>query len=119
QQLSRSFYEKDPKLEERFGRISTSFIEQIDALSRIASEFSAFAKLPETKLVEINLIEKILKSIDLYNNNHNTVIQLVNNTNLKDIAVLVDRSQLLRSFNNLIKNAIEASPTKRKHRITI
>ncbi|WP_216629107.1 ATP-binding protein [Sphingobacterium lumbrici] len=119
QQLSRSFYEKDPKLEERFERISTSFIEQIDALSRIASEFSAFAKLPETKLVEINLIEKISKSIDLYNNNHNTVIQLANNTNLKSITVLGDRNQLLRSFNNLIKNAIEASPTKRKHRIAI
>lgn len=119
QQLSRSFYENDPHLEDRFKRISNSFIEQIDALSHIASEFSSFAKLPETKLVIINLEEKIRKSTDTFTNIPNTEIQLYNYTKRPKIMILGDRGQLLRSFNNLIKNAIEAGGKRRKIKITI
>lgn len=119
QQLSRSFYEKDPRLEERFKKISTSFIEQIDALSHIASEFSSFAKLPETKLVVIDLIGKISKSIDTFSNTPNTEINLNNYTKIPKIFVLGDRGQMLRSFNNLIKNAIEAGGKRRKLKINI
>lgn len=119
QQLSRSFYENDPKLTERFQKISTSFIQQIDALSHIASEFSAFAKLPDTNLVPIDLIAKINKSLDVYNNNQNTAIVFENHTKLKKIIVLGDKDQLLRSFNNLLKNAIEATSRRRRHKINI
>lgn len=119
QQLSRSFYENDPKLEERFKKISTSFIEQIDALSHIASEFSSFAKLPETKLIVIDLEEKIYKSIDTFANIPNTEIRFYNYTKRPKILVLGDKGQLLRSFNNLIKNAIEAGGKRRKLKITI
>ncbi|ERJ60531.1 ATP-binding protein [Sphingobacterium paucimobilis] len=119
QQLSRSFYENDPRLTERFQKISTSFIQQIDALSHIASEFSAFAKLPDTNLVPIDLIAKINKSLDVYNNNQNTAIVFENHTNMKKIIVLGDRDQLLRSFNNLLKNAIEATSRRKRHKINI
>lgn len=119
QQLSRSFYENDPRLKERFEKISTSFIQQIDALSHIASEFSAFAKLPDTNLVPINIIAKINKSINVYNNNHNTAIIFDNYTHKNEIIVLGDRDQLLRSFNNLLKNAIEATSRRRKHKIHV
>ena len=119
QQLSRSFYENDPRLQERFQKVSTSFIQQIDALSHIASEFSAFAKLPDTNLAPIDLIAKINKSIDVYNNNQNTAIVFENHTNMHRIIVLGDRDQLLRSFNNLLKNAIEATSRRRKHKINI
>jgi len=117
QQLSRSFYEGDPKLEERFKKISTSFIEQIDALSHIASEFSSFAKLPETKMVVIDLIGKITKSIDTFSSNPNTQISIRNNTGIPKLNVLGDRGQLLRTFNNLLKNAMEASPKRRKLKV--
>lgn len=119
QQLSRSFYENDPRLEERFKKISTSFIEQIDALSHIASEFSSFAKLPETKLIVINLEEKIHKAIDTFANIPNTDIIYFNYTKRPQIMVLGDKSQMLRTFNNLIKNAIEAAGKRRKLKITI
>jgi len=119
QQLSRSFHENDPNLEERFKKISTSFIEQIDALSHIASEFSSFAKLPETKMIVIDLIEKITKSIDTYSSNPNVYISIHNRTKLPKVKVLGDRGQLLRTFNNLIKNAIEAGSKRRKLKINI
>src|SRR5690606_41613368 len=46
QQLIRSYQENDSRFEERFKRISTSIIEQVDLLSIIATEFSTFAMLP-------------------------------------------------------------------------
>src|SRR5690606_30377514 len=119
QQLSRSFYENDPKLEERFKKISTSFIEQIDALSHIASEFSSFAKLPETKLIVINLEEKIYKSIDTFANNPNTDIAFQDDTIRPKILVRGDKGQLLHSIKKLNKNAIEAGGKRRKINITI
>ncbi len=119
QQLIRSFQENDQRFQERFERTSHSIIEQIDSLSTIATEFSAFAKLPETNMVKINLVEKIFKVINLFNSTVNTVITFSNNTEMEVISVLGDRDQLLRSFNNLFKNAIEASVGRRKHKINV
>lgn len=119
QQLIRSYQENDDRFEERFQRISTSIIEQIDILSKIATEFSAFAKLPETSLEKINLIEKIRKAINLFSNTGNTSIILINETPDKSLFVLGDRDQFLRTFNNLLKNAIEASLGRKKIKINI
>ncbi|KGE14048.1 ATP-binding protein [Sphingobacterium deserti] len=119
QQLMRSYNENDQRFAERFLRISNSVIEQIDSLSKIATEFSAFAKLPETNLVKINLIEKILKVMNLFNSSSNTLIVLNNETMDRAIYILGDRDQMLRSFNNLFKNAIEASVGRKKTRINV
>lgn len=119
QQLVRSYQENDDRFEERFQRISTSIIEQIDILSKIATEFSAFAKLPETSLEKINLIEKIRKAINLFSSTGNTSIILINETSDKSIFVLGDRDQFLRTFNNLFKNAIEASLGRKRIKINI
>ena len=120
QQLNKSFKDNDERFSERFEKISNSFIEQIEALARIASEFSAFAKLPESKFVVLNLIEKINKSIHVYDNLPNVHIELTNNTPfLERIEIYSDRDQLIRTFNNLIKNAIEATLGRRKPKIQV
>jgi len=118
QQLERSFDENDPKFRERFKKVASSFIDQINSLSIIANEFSNFAKMPETDLVQINLIEKINKCTVLFSN-ANVDIQIDNETGKNAIIVFGDRDQLLRTFNNLIKNAIEAEVGKRKKKIHI
>lgn len=119
QQLTRSYKEDDPRFEERFTKISNSFIEQINSLSRIATEFSNFAKLPDTNVVKIDVVEKINKSANVFHNSHNTHIKVINNTDFEHLYVLGDKDQLLRTFNNLIKNSIEASIGRKKHLISI
>lgn len=119
QMLSRSYSENDPRFEERFHKFSNSFIEQINSLSRIATEFSNFAKLPDTNLAKINIIEKINKSANTFHNSQNTYIKVINNTDNEKVFVFGDRDQLLRTFNNLIKNSIEASIGRKKHLISI
>jgi len=119
QQLMRSYNEDDPKFAERFQRISISIIEQIDSLSTIATEFSAFAKLPETNLMKLDIMEKINKTVILFGNETNVSITVMNHTEQAHLYILGDRDQFLRSLNNLFKNAIEASRGKKKHKIDV
>ena len=119
QPLERSWKEKDPRFEERFEKFSDSFIEQIDSLSHIASEFSEFAKMPDTQLKEVDVIDILVKVAEVFRNNEGVKIT-VTNTYGKDVAIIQgDRDQLLRSFNNLIKNSIEAAISKRRCQINI
>ncbi|MFC7525776.1 ATP-binding protein [Parapedobacter sp. GCM10030251] len=114
QQLERSWKEKDPRFDERFARFSESFIEQIDSLSLIASEFSEFARMPDTQLKEVDVLDIMNKAVEVFNNNIGVKIRIHNRCGDSEIRIQGDRDQLLRTFNNLIKNSIEATITKRK-----
>lgn len=113
QLLEKSWKEKDPNFELKFQRFYKSFVEQIDSLATIASEFSNFAKMPDTKLEKLLLIPIIEQTRDVFTNTQNAEIYISNLTN-KEVVVHGDKDQLLRSFNNLMKNAIEAANTKEK-----
>jgi len=112
QLLEKSWKEKDPKFDVKFERFTKSFVEQIESLSHIASEFSNFAKIPETKMEQVNLNEIMKQSIILFKQSENTTINFKNTTG-SDIVVYADKDQILRCFNNLIKNAIEARSVER------
>jgi len=107
QLLDRSWKEKDPNFDVKFVKFSKSFMEQIESLSRIASEFSNFAKMPEIVLQRIDLKGIVAQSIDLYRQFEHTTINFEDNSN-REVFVNAGSDQLLRCFNNLISNAIEA-----------
>lgn len=91
---------------EKFGKASAGIIEQIDSLANIATEFSNFAKLPETSLQTINLSEIISSSVLIFENLKSNVI--VNQITENNIFVKGDKDQCLRAFNNILKNAMQA-----------
>jgi two-component system nitrogen regulation sensor histidine kinase NtrY len=113
QLLDKSWREQDPNFELKFQRFYKSFVEQIDSLATIASEFSNFAKMPDTKLEKLLLLPIIEQSRNGFADMENAEIYISNLTN-KEVIVLGDKDQLLRSFNNLMKNAIEAASGKDK-----
>ena len=108
QLLDKSWKDKDPKFDQKFERFSKSFVEQIESLSSIASEFSAFAKMPETRLEPLNVFDVLGQAVTIFKEMDN--IKIVNQVSDKPFSILADRDQLLRCFNNLLKNAIEATP---------
>ncbi|WP_232456852.1 ATP-binding protein [Pedobacter psychrophilus] len=118
QMLDRSWKDKDVKFDDKFNKFSKSFLEQIDSLSRIASEFSNFAKMPELKLEKLAVLSVLNKAVEVYSQMAHIKITC-DESSLKDCMVLVDRDQLLRCFNNLLKNAIEAMPEGKAGLITI
>jgi two-component system nitrogen regulation sensor histidine kinase NtrY len=111
QLLEKSWKDKDPKFDAKFERFSKSFVEQIESLSSIASEFSAFAKMPDTKMERLNLFDTLGQAITIFKHMENVQIKYV--TPEIRFMVNADRDQLLRCFNNLLKNAIEAMPADR------
>ena len=117
QLLEKSWRDKDPKFDIKFERFSKSFVEQIESLSSIASEFSAFAKMPDTRIARINLFDMISQAVTIFKQMDNVIIEYV--AAEAPFYINADRDQLLRCFNNLLKNAIEATPPERQCLIVI
>jgi len=106
QLLEKSWRDKDPKFDQKFERFSKSFVEQIESLSSIASEFSSFAKMPDTHLEKMNIFEVLSRAVIIFVHMDN--IKIVYQSPEAPFYINADRDQLLRCFNNLLKNAIEA-----------
>jgi signal transduction histidine kinase len=118
QQLERTWKEKPEEFNGRLNAFSESMIEQIDALARIANEFSHFAKMPKPNLALENLDTTLHSVIELFDN-----VQQVKITYraqlLHPALVLVDKDQLIRVLNNLLNNAIQAIPPGRDGEIDV
>ena len=108
QLLDKSWKDKDPKFDAKFERFSKSFVEQIESLSNIASEFSAFAKMPDTRIERMDIFEMLSQAVIIFKQMDNVTINFARAK--APFYVAADRDQLLRCFNNLLKNAIEATP---------
>lgn len=108
QLLNKSWKDKDPKFDQKFQKFSYSFIDQIETLSRIATEFSDFAKLPDAKPEVVNIFEIISRAISIFNQSDNLRIDYTPAAAF--YLVRVNKDQLIRCFNKLLKNAIEAMP---------
>lgn len=118
QQLQRTYKPNDPEWEAQLKRFTQTLIEQIDTLSRIAGEFATFARMPKTHAEHVNLYETLVNIQQLHSNDSGAVILFKPNT-VPPCMVIADKEQLLRVFNNLIKNAIQAIPEGREGRIVL
>lgn len=115
QQLKRSGGGKDPeKMEATVDRL----IERIDALSRIASEFSHFAEMPQAREELIDLAASLQGTIELYSDSPGLNIDLKREPEVTP-QVRADPDQIARVLANLLSNAIEAIPEEREGRIEV
>jgi len=118
QHLNRSVEVKDEMSKHKMNRVTASLIEQIDALTKIANEFSNFAKMPKAVEGKVNLVELLQNVYSVFAESENYQIEFINR--IEDEAfVWADKTLLLRVFNNLIKNAIQSIPTTEEGLIKI
>lgn len=106
QYLQKSWNEGDPDIGDKINKTTQTMVEQIDALTEIASAFADFARMPAQKTEKVSITEVINQVIDLFSVNQNSEIVWLKPN--KEQYVTVDRNSLLRVFNNLIKNALQA-----------
>jgi signal transduction histidine kinase len=118
QHLQRTWQDHAPDMDQKMERLTKTIIEQIDTLSTIATEFSNFAKMPKANLEKINVEQILTNSIALFHDYTGVEIVFKNETSLEPV-VFADKEQLLRVFNNLIKNAIQSIPEDKKGLIEI
>lgn len=105
--LQMAWDEKNPDIDKKLRETTKSILEQIEILSNIASAFSDYAKLPEKNIEKFNLKNLILNIINLYNNNENISIELIEE-NSNDYNINSDKNNLSIVFGNILKNAIQA-----------
>ena len=95
----------------------TRLIEQIDSLAQIASEFSMFANLDIQAKHDV-VINEVVESVhDLFSEQRNVDLSL----SLPDQRYHIqgDKNHLIRVFNNLVINAIQAIPSDRQGHISV
>jgi two-component system, NtrC family, nitrogen regulation sensor histidine kinase NtrY len=108
QYLQKAWSEKAPDWENRLHRFTQTLTQQIDSLSEIASAFSDFATMPAAAHEKVNLVEIIRNATTLYNDLENIHFEFKPLTEDKACYVLADKRQMLRVFNNLIQNSVQA-----------
>ncbi len=106
QHLRQAFHDRAGNLEEILDTVSKTIIEQIETLSRIASEFSHFGRMPRRKLEECDLHDVLRESAQLFEQDAHIVVARYFADSLPPI--FADREELRRAFINLIRNGIQA-----------
>ncbi len=86
-------------------------------MAETANSFSNFAKLTEGAPEKIVINELLKSCITLFEQEQ--YIKFVSNLPLQPIVIFADRDKMLRLFNNIIKNAIQAIPFQTEGTITV
>ncbi|NOZ35380.1 MAG: GHKL domain-containing protein [Chlorobi bacterium] len=121
QLLQKTWYDKtntEEEFQKRLNSVAQTLIEQINTLSSIASEFSAFAKMPKARKEEVEIVKKLKNVTALFENEDNINISL-NLNNIDELYIIADKEQISRVFINLVKNAVQAIPKNKKGEIKI
>lgn len=108
QYLQKAIESNAPNVKELTAGVAKTLVEQIDHLSQIASEFSQFANINESKKELIDINEVLKNALHLYTSNERLRIT----KDLPDESVIInaDKTHINRLFTNLILNAIQAVP---------
>ena len=118
QYLQRSWGNEDENFADRLDSVSDTLIEQINDLSKIATEFSNFAKIQRSPSTNVDITGIISKAVNLFANSEEGRVEFKYDLD-EPIYVFVDTKQLDRVFINLIKNALQAIPKGRKGLIQV
>ncbi len=117
QYLQKAISENRPNTEQLISKISQTLITQINILSDIATSFSSFTSMPEPKAELVDVAAALRKAADLHNDP--ATAKIIKDIPAEEVLVLADESLLVRTFNNLLLNAIQAVPTTRKPLIKV
>jgi len=113
QQLLKSWNDKAPGFDKRLEDFTKNQIEYINNLSSIASAFSSFAKMPGTNPAEVNLLDQIKITLELFRDIDNVTFRVKWPPESK-VIVYADKEHLNGIFSNLFKNGIQSIPSERE-----
>lgn len=114
QSFERRFDPSDPNIKTKLSEYSETLIQQIDTMSTIASAFSDFAKMPKRKDEVLDLNDVIDSVVDIFPEQG-----VYFDPSKQTIKINFDKVQLVRVVTNLVKNAIQAIPTKRRPQVLL
>lgn len=104
QSFERKFNPEDKNIKVKLAEYSQTLIQQIDVMSSIASAFSDFAKMPTQHRERINVVSVVKLALDIFNEDY-----ISYQSSETEIYANLDKTQLIRIVNNLVKNATQAT----------
>ncbi|MGB2867839.1 MAG: ATP-binding protein [Bacteroidota bacterium] len=106
QHVRQAFKDRTKDREKILQTVTQMVIDQIDVLSRIATEFSNFARMPERRFERFDVQELLRESIALFKE----VRKIEFRSKIPDTRILLvaDRDELRRVFINIIRNSVQA-----------
>ncbi|HMH24576.1 MAG TPA: HAMP domain-containing sensor histidine kinase [Puia sp.] len=117
QYLQKAIDNNSINVKEMASSVAKTLVEQIDHLSKIASDFSQFANIGNPKKEVFDLHEMLYSLTSLYETNENLLFKWV--PSHQRIMVFADKTQLNRLFTNLLQNALEACVNKDKRVVSV
>ncbi|NOY35947.1 MAG: GHKL domain-containing protein [Chlorobi bacterium] len=118
QQLKRSWEDKREDFGEHMEQVTRTLVEQIDRLSKIATAFSNFARLPRTHYEPLPVVDVIGEVVHLFSGEHHIKFHY-HQDNKDKLVVFADREEFNSVIVNLLKNAIQSIPEPQKGEINI
>ena len=117
QYLQKAIDNNSPNVKEMAASVAKTLVEQIDHLSKIASDFSQFANIGNPKNEVFDLHEMLYSLTSLYETTENLLFKWV--PVHQKIMVFADKTQLNRLFTNLLQNALEACDSKARWVVSV
>ncbi len=115
QYLQKAIDNNSPNVKEMTANVARTLVEQIDHLSKIASDFSQFANIGNPRNEVFDLHELLHSLASLYEPTEN--LEFTWTPVEQRVMLFADKTQLNRLFTNLLQNAIEASDNKHQRTI--
>jgi signal transduction histidine kinase len=116
QHLRQTYRDKAHDFDQILDNVTRTVIDQIDTLSKIASEFSHFARMPRRQLGECNVNEVLQESVRLFAQDSGVGFEVSTDGSLP--LLTADREELRRAFINIIRNGIQAMDGRGKIVVT-
>ena len=117
QYLQKAIDNNSANVKEMASSVAKTLVEQIDHLSKIASDFSQFANIGNPKKEVFDLHEMLYSLTSLYETTENLLFKWV--PVHQRIMVYADKTQLNRLFTNLLQNALEACDSNTRRVISV
>jgi two-component system nitrogen regulation sensor histidine kinase NtrY len=108
QHLRQTYRDHAPDFGSILETVTRTVIEQIDTLSRIASEFSHFARMPQRRIAPCDIEGIVHEAVQLFRQDSRVTFYIAADPDLPMIQA--DRDELRRAFINIIRNSVQATP---------
>lgn len=108
QMLQNAMKNNAPNVKELSERMTKTLLEQINALTRIANNFSEFAKMSDISAKKESLKEILRAATGIYVDSDELQFLFMLPSN--DYMIYADKVKIIRVLTNLIQNAIQAIP---------
>ncbi len=106
QHLRQAYHDNVNNFGSLLDRVSETILNQIDGLSRIASEFSHLARMPERKLELCDIHETLHEAASLFQQQQE--LKFLFELRSRLFTIMADREELRRAFINIFRNAAQA-----------